>query len=143
MSDSAGRVSSPDDYPPQTTAPGLTPEGQGLTDTSPQGVGPGAVLSPSGRTPSPGRIVVFYIEDTDAAEKFTHAIDYAQSNPYRPNPPDVKFGTPQERYSDEETNAWIIEQLRQAVPKVHLVSNQILPRVSAPARTPSLSPEPS
>lgn len=73
------------------------------------------------------RMLVFFVEDTDAAEDLVAAIDFARQPPWRPNGPGVPFGTAQERYTEAEASAMILNRLRRAAPKVSYSANVIVP----------------
>jgi hypothetical protein len=70
------------------------------------------------------RMIVLFVDDTNAAEELVHVIDMATKPPWKPA---EKFGQPQVRYTEEEIGPWILEKLREAAPHVHIGASVIVP----------------
>jgi hypothetical protein len=73
------------------------------------------------------RVLLFFAEDTDASEDFQAALDMAQQPPWEPMPEDGRFGDPQERLSQEETDKLILKFLKRAANGITFGSATIVP----------------
>lgn len=74
------------------------------------------------------RIIVLVVEDTDAAEDLSAVLNYAVQPPWKPVPPGENHATyTQEPWDQESTDELLLERLKRAAPKVHWMSNSIIP----------------
>lgn len=79
------------------------------------------------------RIVVLVMDDFDAAEDLQTVLHSAIKPPWKPVPAGVNTRTyKQERWGQEETDAFILERLKRAAPRIHWQSATILPPPPAP-----------
>lgn len=68
-----------------------------------------------------------FAEDAASMEDLTSALAYLRSAPWKPNPPGTRYGAPQERYTEAEVDAYVIEILRRSAAKIVVCGEVIVP----------------
>jgi hypothetical protein len=72
------------------------------------------------------RLVTVFCQNTAAAEDLMAALDMVRERPWAPNPPGTPFGAPQERYTQEETDAAILAFLKRAAEAGYALTGSVL-----------------
>lgn len=74
------------------------------------------------------RIIVLVVDDTDAAESLNVALQTAVAPPWKPIPAGENVATyQQERWDQETADAFLLTHMKRAAPKIHWMSNSIIP----------------
>lgn len=76
------------------------------------------------------RVIVLFVDDTDAAEQLAQVITYSKQCPWKPIPKGANMATyKQERYSQAETDKFLLRLLKEVGPRLHYGANIIVPDV--------------
>lgn len=78
------------------------------------------------------RAILLFSDDVDASEDLRAALNFAVNRPWKPNPPEVRYGAPQERYTEEETDQMILVFLKRAAQKIDMGATVIVPTPEVP-----------
>lgn len=73
------------------------------------------------------RALLVFAENTDAMEDLQVALGALQAAPWKPNPPGVPFGSPQEQYDVAEVDAFVLERLRRSISRISFGGSVIVP----------------
>lgn len=78
--------------------------------------------------PTARRVIVLVVDGTDAAESLNVALQAAVAPPWKPVPRGENVATyKQERWDQESADAFLLDHIKRAAPKIHWLSSSVVP----------------